>query len=474
MDKTFTNYFRVLQITASIGILTMVGCAHSLAPVKYESTASPTTEIQILRLQMNQARESQVDVLAASSYNKADEFLSDAKKYNDKGASTEKVFETIGYSKAYLNKAEVDSQMVRLNIAGVTEARVAAIKAGARSFPEELNNIDKELKSLTAKPEKSDKISSSDKSEIQTQYQNLELVAIKQANLGEAKNILNVAKKKGAEKITPMAYKQAVEKMNIAEKVIETDRHSISKIEPAVTEAKVSSMRVFTLLASEKNSRNQTPEQRAMTLEARDQAVTNANLITSEVVAESSIKDEKLALKDVKLAIKDEEIADQNANLAYAEGANNELLRREYDEKVVNNAAAQFDKSEADVYRQDGNLVIRLKKMNFASNRSDLPSDSIAVLNKVKFVMKDLAPESVMVEGHTDAIGDSIKNQKLSELRAQSVMKFFASEKYLEGNILDSTGFGYSKPLATNKTKEGRAQNRRVDIVIKTGPSKTL
>lgn len=467
MDKTFTNYFRVLQITASLGFLTMVGCASSVSPVKFSPMANPAAEIKNQKTLMGQAQEVQVDVLAETPYKKANEYLMDAQKLEAKGTSSEKIFESLGYSKAYLNKALENSAVVRPSVEDVALARIAAIKAGARLFPKQLNNIDDELSDMTSSPEQSSKIASQDKLDLQNQYQNLELMAIKQANLGEAKNIISVVQKKGAEKITPVAYKEAVENINAAEKIIETDRHSMAKIAPASEVARASALRVFNLLASEKNSRNQTPEQRAMTLEARDQAVVKANALTSEVVEESSMKDKELAKQD-------ERIADQQESITSTEEANKLLLDKEYDEKVVNTAAAQFNKNEADVYRQDGNLVIRLKSMNFASNRSDLPAASFSVLNKVKNVMRNLAPDQVMIEGHTDAIGDASKNQKLSELRAQSVKKYFETESYLKGDVLEASGFGYSKPLATNKTKEGRAQNRRVDIVIKTTQPKNL
>lgn len=460
MDKMSKNYFRVLQISTGLGILSLLGCATDLSPVKFSQSANPANEIKIQRSLMTQAQEFQVDVLAASPYKKANDYLIDAQNLESKGTSSEKIFESLGYSKAYLSKAIDNSALTRPNLESITDARLAAIQAGARSMPKELNAIDKNLVSMTAHPEKSSLISPQDKTNLQTQYQGLELLSIKESNLGETKKILEVASKKGAQKITPVAYKDALEKLNAAEKIIETDRHSRNQIAPAVDLAKVSAMRVFNLLASEKNSRNQTPEQRAMTLEARDQAVSDANAITSEVEAESSLKDEK--------------IADQSKNLANTKVANQILLNKEYDEKVVNTAAAQFTKNEADVYRQDGNLVIRLKSMNFASNRSDLPASSLAILNKVKNVMKNLSPENVMIEGHTDAVGDADKNQKLSEMRALSVKKYFETESYLQGNILDSSGFGYSKPLASNKNKEGRAQNRRVDIIIKTIQPKTL
>ena len=144
------------------------------------------------------------------------------------------------------------------------------------------------------------------------------------------------------------------------------------------------------------------------------------------------------------------------------------LKMKESDEKMVSDAAAKFTPTEAEVYRQNDILIIRLKSMNFASGRSDLPSDSMNVLAKVKEIIVDLGSKDIMVEGHTDSIGQAKINQVLSEKRAESVMKYFASGKEMENNKLASAGFGYSKPLASNKTKEGRAQNRRVDVLIKT------
>ena len=349
---------------------------------------------------------------------------------------------------------------MKTNISEISDARIAALNAGARDFPKELNAIDNNLKKLISDPLQSSSIKAEDKKKLQSQYLNLELLAIKSTNLFETKSILNLAKKKGAEKLIPVAYKEAVGKINIAEKIIEIDRHNSDKIGIAVKEATDSSHRVFSLLESEENSKNQTAEQRAMALEASDIALKQANIVKGEAEAESTIKDEQLSV--------------QGENLLASEIANKELKKNELADKMVEDAAAQFDKSEALVYRQDGNLVIRLKTINFATNRSDLPAASLVVLNKVKEVMKELGTKEVTVEGHTDAVGDAVRNQKLSEKRAESVVAFFIADKFFAGDKIASVGYGYSKPLSLNKTKEGRAQNRRVDIIIKTNQTNSV
>ena len=194
-----------------------------------------------------------------------------------------------------------------------------------------------------------------------------------------------------------------------------------------------------------------------MGIEARDLALKRAAKINSAVAADSIVKDNQLAKQGEKLAISRSE--------------NKDLRRRENDEMIVEQAAAQFSKNEADVYRQEDLLIIRLKTMKFDSGRSDLPSDSIEVLTKVKNVIKKLGPSNITVEGHTDAVGESSLNQKLSEQRAESVVKFFNTDKLLDNNSMDSVGYGSTKPLTSNKTQVGRAQNRRVDIVIKPNQS---
>jgi OOP family OmpA-OmpF porin len=297
-------------------------------------------------------------------------------------------------------------------------------------------------------------VEASDKSSLQDEYLNLELVAIKNTHLRDSRNMLAMTKKKGAEDLTPNAYKEAIQHYDIAEKLIETDRHNTEKIAAASKIAALSANRVSKLIESTNLMKNQTPEERATLLVEKELELKRA--------------DEKTSNTELKLSERNMDLAQQSASMNVLAGKNEDLQQKQEADMQVQTAAEKFSEDEADVYRQDGHLVIRLKKMNFASGRSDLPADSLSVLAKVKEVIRDLDSDHVRIEGHTDSIGKSQLNQKLSENRAATVAKHFMVDNILEENQIDSVGFGFSKPLASNKTKEGREQNRRVDILIKT------
>ena len=73
---------------------------------------------------------------------------------------------------------------------------------------------------------------------------------------------------------------------------------------------------------------------------------------------------------------------------------------------------------------------------------------------------------SVVVDGHTDSTGTEPHNFDLSRRRADAVKKYLVTSG-VSPNVIDVHGYGLSKPLTSNATSEGRAKNRRVEIVVK-------
>ena len=78
---------------------------------------------------------------------------------------------------------------------------------------------------------------------------------------------------------------------------------------------------------------------------------------------------------------------------------------------------------------------------------------------------KGVILEVIIAVGHTDSTGGAALNQKLSSARAESVKKFLIS-KGIESNRIYTEGKGFSQPAADNKTSEGRAKNRRVEVEV--------
>lgn len=104
---------------------------------------------------------------------------------------------------------------------------------------------------------------------------------------------------------------------------------------------------------------------------------------------------------------------------------------------------------------------------NFAFDKATLQPSAIDRLTTFSSEVKSsgVAPNTITITGHTDSVGSDAYNQTLSERRANSVAEFLASQG-LNRAKMQVSGRGESQPVASNKTKAGRAQNRRVDINV--------
>lgn len=108
---------------------------------------------------------------------------------------------------------------------------------------------------------------------------------------------------------------------------------------------------------------------------------------------------------------------------------------------------------------------IVLRGVTFAFDSDRLSSDATPILDEAVKVLKDAGDVAVSIEGHTDATGPESYNLGLSQRRAASVSKYL-SDNGIDAERLNTTGFGEEKPVASNATREGRAQNRRVELRV--------
>jgi|26BtaG_2_1085354.scaffolds.fasta_scaffold00022_36 outer membrane protein OmpA-like peptidoglycan-associated protein len=101
--------------------------------------------------------------------------------------------------------------------------------------------------------------------------------------------------------------------------------------------------------------------------------------------------------------------------------------------------------------------------VNFETGKSNIQSDSMSIIYDL-FGMLKMNPElNIIIEGHTDDIGSKESNLALSESRAESIKSALVNKGVTANRIL-TKGYGSSKPIADNKSEEGRAKNRRVEV----------
>ncbi len=110
-------------------------------------------------------------------------------------------------------------------------------------------------------------------------------------------------------------------------------------------------------------------------------------------------------------------------------------------------------------------LIVNLSDVLFDTGKYDLKPDTKVKLAKVSGILQAYPSLKVQVEGYTDNVGSEEYNQKLSENRAQTVGDFLVAQGVPLGNVA-ATGFGMGHPLVDNSNAAGRAQNRRVQLVV--------
>jgi OOP family OmpA-OmpF porin len=105
-------------------------------------------------------------------------------------------------------------------------------------------------------------------------------------------------------------------------------------------------------------------------------------------------------------------------------------------------------------------------RIRFESGKADISQDSLGLLDRLTETALRCPTANIEIAGHTDADGDQNANQMLSERRAQSVADYLLRGG-LPANRFTPVGYGSTQPVAGNDTDEGKAQNRRIDFVVK-------
>jgi len=138
-------------------------------------------------------------------------------------------------------------------------------------------------------------------------------------------------------------------------------------------------------------------------------------------------------------------------------------------EKIAADAISDLAKLAA-VKEEARGLVITLSgSVLFASNVSTLLPAAQDRLNRVADALLTTKERKLIVEGHTDSQGSSGYNQELAQRRADVVRSYLISRGY-SGDLIQAVGIGEDRPVTTNDNAEGRANNRRVEIVVNNTP----
>lgn len=452
---------------------------------------NPEQLVSQLETDLADARADQVDVLAPGLFADAQAAFNKAQKALDNGAKISSIGKYVSIGSTSLKKAVDIAKVSRTILADTNKAREKALKVGADRLGKPYDEVNEQYLKLTRSIE-NDNLSYAQKNAVKVQaaFQDVEIMAIKDAALGNARQMMAEADKANIRKISPQAYGDALRTLNEADAAIGQSPYAEESISESAARSEFMAQRMISIHESSRKFAEMTPEQSALFLEEiltrvgratgagelRDKGVENQiNALTDATDArqqkESALEKENQAYQS--------QIADLRQQLAGLEGyskaqesAKQRLAaEREFNERF-NRVQRYFGPEEAEVYKQGSQLVIRLRGIRFPVGQATLTPDNYTLLSKVQKAIGTFEHPTVTIEGHTDSSGAKQMNQELSQKRAQAVKTYLVANKTLPEYRIRAAGYGPDRPLAPNTTAEGRAINRRIDVRVT--PAKTF
>lgn len=449
--NTFTKTINHLLFMTVLTVA--ISCSSKPMVNSYPPTASPAEEIANLESDLNSAREKQVNILSPINFGEAQDSLEDAKEYYRKGRDAKLTLEEVALGNAYLRNANTVATIARENMGDVVAARQSALRANAPAyFGNDFKKTDNDLVRVTKAIEKN-KLSGVAKSraELQAKYLELELKAIKENNLKESRETITMAKQEGAKTYAPRTLAIAEKSYLDTESYITVNRHNNREINLRAKETLDAANHVLKINRLAKGSKKVSTEEIALAMEREK------NRVAAKEGEIGMVEDK---LESTQSALDRQKEAERMAK--------NELAAIKARDEKYEMARKEFASDEAEVYKQGDDLLIRLKGMEFPSSKAVIQSKNYPLLSKVQKIIGEFGTgTAVVVEGHTDSIGSKPINEKLSTQRAMAVKEYLESNSGGIVSKIEAVGYGDEKPLAGNKTASGRAQNRRVDIIIK-------
>lgn len=432
-------------------------------------------------------------LLAPRTYERGMKEYSDAELSLQRGRNIEIVRSNASDATRYLKEAADKARLARTALAQVMKSRQDAANARAPDLSQDLwTQAQRKFAEAIRLMERGD-LKNAKRRDIEatTLYREAELVAIKAQYLSETRRLLADADRARVGRYAPITLGIAKQLLADAERELSENRYDTdlprSLARRANYEAKhaiylsevVRKVRDKDLTAEQLVLQWEDPlRQIAGVADAQPDMATGPDNLTAELVAyfenqasELQALQQEKAESEVRIADMEEELRALDERLGGATTERAALVQRLEAQARVKQQFEQVEKlfgsEEARVFRQADTVILRLVGLSFDSGASQIKSENFDLLGKVEKAI-DIFPRSeLIIEGHTDSHGGDDLNQKLSQERAESVQQYMINAMRIPTYRLIATGYGETRPVASNETAAGRARNRRIDIVIR-------
>lgn len=422
-----------------------------------------------------------VDVLAPEGFEKALKYYKSAERRFNQNRGLDDVRKDIAQSQIALRGATEAAQIAAVPFSSAIVARTNAKSANAATYASEAwQSAEEELRDAAAKLEGGNIRGARESAkEISALFLTSELMAIKENYLSGARNLIKQAEELRADKYANKTLIDAKQLLGNAERELTENRYDTDYPRDLARRARNEAQHAITItkLAIGVKKKDFSVEDIITNYEKPLSAIAGElNLVaslhdgyddTEEEILESIRVLQRQSAELTQSLLLNEERALEIAELSAQLGIKSEKLAEEARFKaLLENIENIFDPEEAQIFRQNKYMIIRMIGLNFDSNKAVLKSNHLAMLSKVQQAIALSQSDNIAIEGHTDSYGSDASNLTLSEQRAAAVVNHLVEKMQLDSTKLSSVGYGETRPIANNESPEGRAKNRRIDVVI--------
>ncbi len=238
-----------------------------------------------------------------------------------------------------------------------------------------------------------------------------------------------------------------------------------NQVDPAQVHVAKESLDIAEKAFNDDPSSPETRDRAYVALRKAELAEAQAGMKQAEAARDKSVKD----LQDTQIAMGQRAQADLSAARQQLTKTNEQLAAekkaREEAEKHLKESMDALAKMATIKQDTRGTVITLSGSVLFASNKSDLLPAAMAALDNVVTAIKSDPSRNVTIAGYTDSQGARAYNMDLSQKRADSVRNYFVSHG-IDPTMVKAEGHGPDNPIADNGTAEGRANNRRVEIIL--------
>jgi OmpA-OmpF porin, OOP family len=464
------------------GLALLMGCGGApLQVTPIDPNANPAELIGRLKQDLAAAKAEEQDVLSPTWFRQAEASHRAAQKELDRGGAPADIRERIARAQAELQQAGVVAIRCHDQLDETIQSRKVARTAQAQQFTEDYATAENNFLKLTQAMEAGDfQYAREKRGAVAEQFRALELRAIAKAELGDIRRLLAEAEQTRVPQDAPKSYAQAKEALAQAEAYVGANRYDQKTIQQKADDARRMAQRAIVMAQASRKIEKMRPEDVALWIESF-LAQTSTQLKSADR-RNLSFDQQQEAILAAVMALQSEykggvekEVTIQKLmeRLAEMEGTSQSMRfdqeRMAADQRfnaIFTQVQDYFSPDEAEVYKQADRLIIRLKGMRFPVGQAEITPDNHALLAKVQKAIRTFGNPDVIIEGHTDTTGSVQKNEAISKRRADAVRHYLVDGYTVSTDRITATGFGSARPVASNETAEGRAQNRRIDVII--------